>query len=162
MTIEKTLKITAPTDREIVVVRDFDAPRRLVFDCMTKPELLRRWMLGPPGWTMPVCEIDLRVGGAYRYVWHGENGEEMGMGGVYQEIAPPDRLVATELFDTEMFDAAGEPSLVTSELAEHGGRTTLTTTIRYPSKAVRDAMLATDMAAGMEAGYARLDALLAA
>lgn len=161
MTIEKTLKITAPTDREVVVVRDFDAPRRLVFDCMTKPELLRRWMLGPPGWTMPVCEIDLRVGGAYRYVWHGENGKEMGMGGVYQEIAPPDRLVATELFDTEMFDSAGEASLVTSELVEHGGRTTLTTAILYPSKAVRDAMLATDMAAGMEAGYARLDALLA-
>ncbi|MES2895644.1 MAG: SRPBCC family protein [Pseudomonadota bacterium] len=156
MTIEKTLEITAPTDREIVVVRDFNAPRRLVFDCMTKPELLRRWMLGPPGWTMPVCEIDLRVGGAYRYVWHGPNGEEMGMGGAYHEIAPPDRLVATELFD-----GADDPSLVTSELVEHGGRTTLTTTILYPSKAVRDAMLATDMAAGMEAGYARLDALLA-
>lgn len=154
--IEKTLEITAPTDREIVVVRDFDAPRRLVFDCMTKPELLRRWMLGPPGWTMPVCEIDLRVGGAYRYVWHGENGEEMGMGGVYQEIAAPERLIATELFD-----GAQDPSLVTSELVEHGARTTLTTTILYPSKAVRDAMLATDMAAGMEAGYARLDALLA-
>lgn len=156
MTIEKTLEITAPTDREIVVVRDFNAPRRLVFDCMTKPELLRRWMLGPPGWTMPVCEIDLRVGGAYRYVWHGPNGEEMGMRGAYHEIAPPDRLVATELFD-----GADDPSLVTSELVEHGGRTTLTTTILYPSKAVRDAMLATDMAAGMEAGYARLDALLA-
>lgn len=156
MTIEKTLEITAPTDREIVVVRDFNAPRRLVFDCMTKPELLRRWMLGPPGWTMPVCEIDLRVGGAYRYVWHGPNGEEMGMGGAYHEIAPPDHLVATELFD-----GADDPSLVTSELVEHGGRTTLTTTILYPSKAVRDAMLATDMAAGMEAGYARLDALLA-
>ncbi|MDP3749785.1 MAG: SRPBCC family protein [Phenylobacterium sp.] len=155
--MEKTLEITAPSDREIVVVRDFDAPRRLVFDCMTKPDLLRRWMLGPPGWTMPVCEIDLRVGGAYRYVWHGENGEEMGMGGVYQEVAPPDRLVATELFD-----GAEDPSLVTSELVEHGGRTTLTTSILYPSKAVRDAMLATDMAAGMEAGYARLDALLAA
>lgn len=156
MAIEFTLEVTAPTDREIVLARAFDAPRRLVFDCMTKPELLRRWMLGPPGWTMPVCEIDLRVGGAYRYVWHGENGEKMGMGGVYQEIAPPERVVATELFD-----GAGEASLVTSELVEHGGRTTLTTTILYPSKAVRDAMLATGMAAGMEAGYARLDALLA-
>jgi len=156
VTIEKTLEITAPSDREIVVVRDFDAPRRLVFDCMTKPELVRRWLLGPPGWTMPVCEIDLRLGGRYRYVWHGPNAEEMGMGGAYQEIAPPERLIATE-----MFDSAGEASLVTSELAEHGGRTTLTTTIFYPSKAVRDAMLATDMAAGMEASYARLDGLLA-
>src|SRR3990167_914847 len=144
MSMETTLEITAPSDREIVVVRDFDAPRRLVFDCMTRPELVRRWMLGPPGWTMPVCEIDLRVGGRYRYVWLGSDGEEMGMGGVYQQVAPPERLIATELFD-----GAEEASLVTSELTVRDGRTVLTTTILYPSKAARDTMLASGMAEGL-------------
>ncbi|MDP3855408.1 SRPBCC family protein [Phenylobacterium sp.] len=158
MTIEKTLEITAPGDREIVVVRDFDAPRRLVFDCMSKPELVRRWLLGPPGWTMPVCEIDFREGGRYRYVWSRANGEEMGMGGVHREIVTPERVVATQLF--EGAEPADE-SVVTSLLAERDGRTTLTTIVLYASKASRDGMLATDMAAGMEAGYARLDALLA-
>jgi len=157
--MEKTLEITAPSDREIVVVRDFDAPRRLVFDCMSKPELVRRWLLGPPGWTMPVCEIDFREGGRYRYVWSRANGEEMGMGGVHREIVAPERVVATQLF--EGAEPADE-SVVTSLLVEREDRTTLTTIVLYASKASRDAMLATDMAAGMEAGYARLDALLAA
>jgi len=159
VTMEKTLEITAPSDREIVVVRDFDAPRRLVFDCMSKPELVRRWLLGPPGWTMPVCEIDFREGGRYRYVWSRANGEEMGMGGVHREIVAPERVVATQLF--EGAEPADE-SVVTSLLVEREDRTTLTTIVLYASKASRDAMLATDMAAGMEAGYARLDALLAA
>ena len=91
------LQITTPSDREIAMTRVFDAPRRLVFDAFTKPELVKQWLLGPPGWTMPVCEIDLRVGGQYRYVWRREsNGKEMGMGGVYKEISPPERLVSTE------------------------------------------------------------------
>src|ERR1700740_2690854 len=93
------LTLTTPTEREIAMTRVFDAPRRLVFDAMTRPELVKRWLLGPPGWSMPVCEIDLRVGGTYRYVWRGADGTEMGMRGVYREIAPPERLVATESFD---------------------------------------------------------------
>jgi uncharacterized protein YndB with AHSA1/START domain len=87
-----TLKVTTPTDREIAMTRVFDAPRRLVFDALTKPELVKTWLLGPPGWSMPVCEIDLRVGGAYRFVWRGPDGTEMGMGGVNREIVVPEWL----------------------------------------------------------------------
>lgn len=152
------LSVTTPSDREIVVVRSFDAPRALVFDCMTRPELLKRWMLGPDGWTMPVCEIDLRVGGAYRYVWRNAEGHEMGMGGRHLEIDPPARLVSTEKFDGD--DAAGE-TIVTAELTEAGGRTTLTSTMRYPTPEARDMMLKSGMADGMEAGYARLEGVLA-
>src|SRR3989442_94476 len=79
-----TLKVTTPTDREIAMTRVFDAPRRLVFDALTKPELLNRWFFGPPGWSLVVCEIDLKVGGAYRFVWRGPDGTEMGMRGVYR------------------------------------------------------------------------------
>src|SRR5882757_3458873 len=93
------LEVTTPTDREIVMTRVFSAPRRLVFDALTKPELVRRWLLGPDGWSMPVCEIDLRVGGSLHYVWRHADGREMGMHGVFREIAQPDRFVHTEIFD---------------------------------------------------------------
>jgi len=94
-----TLQVSTRGDREIVMTRDFAAPRQLVFDAFTKPELVRRWLLGPPGWSMPVCEMDFRVGGSYRYVWRHEKGQEMGMGGVYREIVVPERIVSTEKFD---------------------------------------------------------------
>jgi uncharacterized protein YndB with AHSA1/START domain len=152
------LSITTPNDREIVVVRSFDAPRALVFDCMTKPDLVRRWMLGPDGWTMPVCEIDLRVGGAYRYVWRNAEGFEMGMGGRHLEIDPPGRLVSTEKFDGDQSEVE---TIVTAVLTEANGRTTLTSTMRYPSTEARDMMLKSGMAEGMEAGYVRLEAVLA-
>jgi len=112
------------------MTRVFDAPRRMVFDAFTKPELVKQWLLGPPGWTMPVCEIDLRVGGAYRYVWRNAKGKEMGMGGIYREIVPHERLVCTELFDQAWYP--GE-ALVTTTLVEQGGRTTLTSTMLYVS-----------------------------
>src|SRR3970040_1417373 len=100
MTNSGALKVTAHGDRQIVMTRGFDAPRTLVFDAHTKPEHVKRWLLGPPGWSMPVCEIDLRVGGKYRYVWRRDSdGKEMSMGGVFREIGPPERLVATERFD---------------------------------------------------------------
>ena len=92
----RKLKLTTRGDREIVMTRSFNATRILVFEAFTKPELVRQWLLGPPGWSMPVCEIDLRVGGHYRYVWRHENGNEMGMGGVFREIVVPERLVSTE------------------------------------------------------------------
>ena len=95
----RTLQVTTPSEREIAMTRVFDAPRRLVFDAWTRPELLKRWLGVRGGWSFAVCEVDLRVGGAYRFVWRGPNGKEMGMGGVYREIVPPERLVATELFD---------------------------------------------------------------
>jgi uncharacterized protein YndB with AHSA1/START domain len=88
------LRVTTPTDREIALIRVFDAPRSLVFDAITKPELMKRWYFGAPGWT--TCEGDLRVGGAYRCMWRNANGMEMGIGGVYLEIVPPERIVATE------------------------------------------------------------------
>src|SRR5438445_11159971 len=118
-----SLKITAPTDREIVMTRVFNAPRRLVFDALTKPELVKQWLLGPPGWTMPLCEIDLRVGGAYRYVCQrSSDGNKMGMGGVYREIVPQERLLCTALFDEAWYP--GE-SLITTTLIEQRGRPAL-------------------------------------
>src|SRR5258708_23569127 len=153
-----TLKLTTPIDREIAMTRVFDAPRRLVFDAFTKPELVKHWLLGPPGWTMPVCEIDLRVGGAYRYVWRNTNGKEMGMGGIYREIVPQERLVCTELFDDAWYP--GE-SLVTTTLTERGGRTTLTSTMLYVSQEARDGVLKSGMERGVVASYDRLEELLA-
>src|SRR5262245_49332205 len=94
-----TLQVTTPTEREIVMTRVFNASRGLVFDALTKPELIRRWLLGPDGWSMPVCEVDLRVGGSLRYVWRNAAGQEMGMRGVFREIVRPARLVHTEVFD---------------------------------------------------------------
>jgi uncharacterized protein YndB with AHSA1/START domain len=153
------LKITTPGDREIVMTRAFNAPRQLVWDAYTQPELVRRWLLGPPGWSMPVCEIDLRVGGGYRYVWrHDADGQQMGMRGVYREVAPPQRLVATEKFDESWYP--GE-ALDTTVLTEQGGRTTVTLTVRYESSEARDAVLKTPMAEGVSAGYDRLEELLA-
>ena len=152
------LEVTTPTDREIAMTRVFDAPRRLVYDAFTKPELVRRWLLGPDGWTMPVCEIDLRVGGRYRYVWRKAGVPDMGMGGVYREIVPPERIVATEAFDDPWYE--GE-ALDTTEFEEKSGRTTVTITMLLESKEVRDAILNSGMERGMAAGYDRLDEILA-
>jgi uncharacterized protein YndB with AHSA1/START domain len=151
------LTVDTPDDLKIVITRAFDASRDLVFDCLTKPDLVKRWMTGPPGWTMPVCEIDLRVGGKYRYVWRNTEGQDMGMGGIYREIAAPERLVSNELFDE---DWTGGETVATQTLAEHDGRTILTTSVVYSSTAARDAALKTGMTEGMEMGYANLDALL--
>lgn len=152
-----TLEVTTPSEREIVVTRSFDAPRRLVFDAHTKPDLVRRWLLGPPGWTMPVCEIDPRVGGAYRYVWRNAAGTDMGMGGVFREIVAPERLVATEAFDDSWYP--GE-ALDTTVLTEEGGTTRLTLTVLYESRAARDTALQSGMERGMVASYDRLEELL--
>src|SRR5262249_17199269 len=152
------LTITTSGDREIVLTRVFDAPRRLVFDAMTKPELVKRWLLGPPGWSMVVCDIDLRVGGAYRYVWRHVDGKEMGMGGIHREVVPPERIVCTQLFDDDWTGGEGGGTLV---LTERDGKTTLTNTILYSSKEARDNVLMTPMEQGMAAGYDRLAELLA-
>lgn len=156
--MNQTLNVTTPSDNEIRITRVLDAPRRLVFDCLSKPELVQQWLLGPPGWTMPVCEIDFRVGGRYRYVWRRENGIEMGMGGVFREIVPPERIVTKELFDE---DWTGGETTVTSTFVERAGKTTLTMAIVYSSKEARDGALKSGMTEGMSAGYAKLDALLA-
>jgi uncharacterized protein YndB with AHSA1/START domain len=152
------LKLTTSGDREVVLTRDFDAPRTLVFDAMTKPELLKRWLFGPPGWSMEVCEMDLRVGGAYRWVWRGPDGIVMGMGGVHREIVRPERIVSTQLFDE---DWTGGEAVGTLVLTERDGKTTLTNTILYASKEARDAVLKTPMEQGMAMGYDRLAEMLA-
>jgi uncharacterized protein YndB with AHSA1/START domain len=153
-----TLKVTTPSDREIVMTRVFNAPRRLVFDALNRPELLKRWFFGPPDWSLVVCEIDLKVGGAYRYVWRGPDGSEMGMGGVFREVLPPERIVCTQLFDE---DWTGGEAVGTLILTEQDGKTTLTNTVLYSSREVRDAVLKTPMEHGVAAGYDRLAELLA-
>jgi len=159
MTNAGTLNITTPTDREIAFTRVFDAPRELVFDAFTKPELLKRWMFGPDGWSLAVCEVDWQVGGKLRYVWRRDsNGTEMGMGGVVLEIVPPERLVATEKFDESWYPGEAVSTIV---LVEDGGKTTLTQTIRYESREARDAVLRSPMEEGVAAGYDRLEKLLA-
>jgi uncharacterized protein YndB with AHSA1/START domain len=144
-----------PTDREVVVTRVVDAPRRVVFDAWTNPKHVPRWLLGPPGWTMPVCEIDLRAGGTWRYVWRKGDGSEMAMGGSYREVVAPERLVSTESWGPEWPETVN-----TAEFAESEGQTTITLTITYPSKEARDAALRTGMKEGTDQSFTRLDDLV--
>ena len=158
MNNKETFKITPSGEQEILMTRVFDAPRNLIFDAFTKPDLVKRWLLGPPGWSMPVCEIDLKVGGAYRWVWRRDSdGTEMGMGGVYREIVRPERLVFTEKFDEAWYpgEAVGTLTLVEKE-----GKTTLTQAMRYESRQARDAVLESDMERGVAASYDRLEEIL--
>lgn len=148
--------VTTPTDREIVLTRAFDAPPRLVFAAWTKPELLTRWF-GANGWHLVVCEVDLRVGGAWRFVSRGPGGEQMGQGGVYRVVAPPERLVYTELFDDQSYP--GE-TLVSHEFRERDGATTLTSTLLFATPEGRDVVLRYPMARGVGEGFTRLDELL--
>jgi len=153
-----SFEVSLPSDREIRVTRDFDARRGLVFDAFTKPELVRRWLLGPPGWTMPLCEIDLRVGGAYRYIWRSEkDGSQMAVGGVFREVTPPERLAASEAFDDAWYP--GE-ALGTTVFLETRGITRTTITLLYESREARDTARRSGMEYGMAAGYDRLEALL--
>lgn len=152
------LDLALPNDRELEFTRMFNAPREMIWACNTKPDLVRRWLLGPPGWSMPVCEIDLRVGGRYRYVWRHEDGREMGMGGVYSEVSAPERLVSTEMFDDNW---TGGETLNTLVFSEVGARTVMTLNVRYATKETRDAAMQSGMMGGMEAGYSRLDDMLA-
>ncbi len=158
--MKTTFQVQPRGDREIVISRDFAAPRRLVWEAMTKPEFLRRWLFGPPGWEMTVCEDDLRVGGAFRWAWRGPNGEEMSMRGVNREIVPLERIVRTESFEFGC-PAQGGEQLATLVLTEHGTTTKLTLTVAYPSKEARDGALASGMEKGISVGYDRLDEILA-
>jgi uncharacterized protein YndB with AHSA1/START domain len=156
----ESFNVSTPTDCEILIARDFHAPRQLVFEAFTKPELVRRWLLGPDGWTMPVCEIDLRPGGAYRYVWRKDaTGTEMGMGGIFRAVVRPERLVATEKFDDAWYP--GE-AVDTTTFAEKAGVTEVRLTVLYESKEARDTATRSGMERGMVAGYDRLEQMLAA
>jgi uncharacterized protein YndB with AHSA1/START domain len=158
MTTAGTVRITTPTDREIAMTRVFDAPRALVFEAYTKPELLKRWLGAFGGWSLAVCEVDLRIGGTYRYEWRKANGINMGASGVYREVTPPERIVATERFDDEWYE--GE-AVATITFTERAGKTTLTHTMRYDSKQTRDAVLKSPMDTGVTASYDKLAELLA-
>ena len=157
MVYPDTFQLSLPSDREIQVTRNFDAPRQLVFDAFTKPDLVKRWLLGPPGWTMPVCEIDLKVGGRYRYVWSKPGVKDMGMGGAFREVAPLERLVATEKFDESWYP--GE-ALVTTVFLDNGAITKVTIGILYQSKEARDTANRSGMEHGIAASYNRLEELL--
>ena len=153
----KTLDIFAQGELEVVMKRTFSAPRPLVFTAWTTPAYLKKWLLGPPGWVMTVCDVDLRVGGSYRYVWYNERKGEMGMGGVYREVQAPERLVATECFDQPWY--SGE-AVSTAVFIEQNGQTVVTSTMRYASAEARDGILASNMESGVAASYDRLEALL--
>jgi uncharacterized protein YndB with AHSA1/START domain len=156
MTATGELTVTTPTERELVMTRVFDAPRPLVFDALTRPELLRRWY-GPPGWTVLVCEIDLRVGGGFRFVTRNPAGKEIGQRGVYREIVAPERLVNTE----EWEDWNPGELLVTTLLSEQGGKTTFTARLLFPSREVRDLLVKSGMTTGAAETYDKLAELLA-
>ena len=148
-----SFKVTTPSDREIVMTRLFDAPRHLVFEAMSKPEHVRRWWgLLDERYSVPVCEIDLRVGGAWRFISRGPRGEA-GFHGVYREIAAPERLVFTEIFDP----FPDVESVVTSVLTEEDGKTRFTVTCLYPSREVRDMVIGTGMAGGAAISYDHLE-----
>ena len=164
MHLEKA-QVALPSDTEVVVARSFNAQRALVWEAYTKPELVQRWLLGPPGWSMPVCEMDVRVGGKFRWVWRSvEDGSQFGFHGVFREVEAPAKIVHTEAYDPGDIGGnmgeAGE-ALVTLTLAERGGITTMTTRVDYGSKEARDAAVSTGMTDGMELSYQNLDALLA-
>ena len=153
----EALKATMPSDTEIVVTRTFNAPARLVWDAHTKPELIKRWLLGPDGWSMPKCDVDFRVGGDYLYGWRNISNPDQyfEIGGTYKEIAPYSSITHSERFNGAETDCV-------MHLDEANGKTTMTLTIDYGSKANRDAAFATGMTKGMEASYARLDEMAAA
>lgn len=146
------LTVTTPSDREIVISRIFDAPRALVFDAYTNPEHLPHWLLGPPGWTMPICEIDLRPGGTWHFGWRHSDGTQMEMRGTYKEVTPPERIVFTESWGGDW------PEILNTQIfSEENGKTTVVCTLFYPSKEARDAALKTGMKEGMALSFKRLD-----
>lgn len=151
-----TIQVTTPSDREVRVTRKFDAPAPLVFDAHTKPEIVKRWLLGPPGWSMPVCEIDLSVGGRYRYVWRNDtDGREFGIQGQFLEITSPERIVTVETMD----GMPGETT-VTTTFEDNGPETHFTISMVFDSKQTRDAALETGMTDGMAMSYDRLQDLI--
>lgn len=144
-------------DKELLIVRAFNAPMGLVFDAYTQPRLLKRWLLGPPGWTMVQCEVDLKVGGSYRYVLQDPQGNTMGWGGKFLEVDEPNRYVHTELFDQ---DWTGGETTITVEFVEVDGVTTVTQTVVYSSGEAREMALKTPMEDGMAESLNNLDAVL--
>jgi len=150
-----TTTYATPNDRDVVITRVLNARRAVVFDVWTNPRHVPNWLTGPDGWSMPICEIDLRPGGRWRFVYRKESGEEMTLGGVYREVVAPERVVFTDSWGPEWPETVN-----TLVLTESGGQTTATYTITYASAEVRDAALKTGMKDGMEQSFARLDTIV--
>jgi uncharacterized protein YndB with AHSA1/START domain len=146
---------STPSDREVAWTRSFAAPRERVFRAFTEPEHVQRWLLGPDGWTMPVCEMDLRVGGGWRCVWRNGDGDEFELQGVFREIERPARIVYTESM------MGSSEALQTIVLTEEGGITTMVSSLLYGSRAERDAAIATGMEKGASQSYDRLAEIVA-
>jgi uncharacterized protein YndB with AHSA1/START domain len=169
--MKHTLNVSTPSDLEIVMTRVFDAPRHLVWRAMSTPELVRRWMFTPPGWAGAECEMDVRVGGKFRWAWNGPDGQlALTISGEHREVNPPARIVHTEYM--QMGPGAGGPGsnsesaepwelVATMELIDQGGKTQLRMTLLFPSKQARDVALASGMEHGVSAGYDQLDGILA-
>lgn len=160
----KPAEASLPSDTEVLVTRSFDAPVGLVWRAYVEPDLMRRWCSGLPGWSMPVCEMDIRVGGRYRWRWRSDdNAQEFGFTGEVLDVVPHARLVHTQVYDPGDlgFSMGAEASIVTVTFQEVGGMTHVATTIRYASKADRDEAFATGMADGMEMSYQQLEGVLA-
>jgi uncharacterized protein YndB with AHSA1/START domain len=159
------LEVTLPSDREVRVTRDFKAPRKLVWQAHTDPKLFQRWIGGYPGWSMPVCEMDARVGGKYRWRWRTDDGsQEFGFFGEFREVEAPARMVQAEYYDPGTMGGAmdaSSPTINRTTFTEKDGVTTLVTLIEYVSKEARDAAISTGMTDGMEVSYGRLDKLVA-
>ena len=162
-TMNSTAQVSLPSDTEVRVVRDFKAPRTLLWDAHTRTELFTRWIGGYPGWTMPVCEMDVRVGGKYQWRWRDEEGKEFGFHGEFREVDAPEKLVSEEYFDPGSFgsEMSTNPTINRTTFEEKNGITTVVVLVKYDSKESRDAAIATGMTDGMEVSFARLDALVA-
>jgi uncharacterized protein YndB with AHSA1/START domain len=161
-TMEKA-QVTLPSDREVKVTRSFRAARPLVYRAYTEPALVQRWLVGYPGWSMPVCEMDVRVGGRYRWRWRSDtDASEFGFAGTFREVEPPVRLAHTQTYDPGNvgYQHPQSEALVTVTFAEDGDVTTVTTLIDFGSMEARDAAVATGMTDGMEHNYQHLEELL--
>ena len=153
-----TLDVTTPGEREIVMTRRLKAPRALIFDAFTKPELIRRWLLGPDGWIMSVCDVDLKPEGTFHYVWSStSDGKEFGIHGTYREIAQPERIVHAENFDQSWYPG---DCIVTTTFEEREGATTVTMTMSFDSPEIRDQALESGMEKGVAASFDRLEGML--
>ena len=158
-------EVSTPSDREVLIKRTFDAPVDLVWQAYTEPALLRRWLTAMPGWSMPVCEMSTQVGGKYRWRWRDDgNGHEFGFTGEMLEVALHSKIVHTQIYDPgdgEFGSMGDEPSIITVTFNETNGITNVATSIKFASKADRDAAISTGMTDGVEMSYKQLDAVLA-
>jgi uncharacterized protein YndB with AHSA1/START domain len=158
-------QVALPSDTEVRVTRDFRASRDLVWQAHTDPKLVRRWILGPPGWSMPVCEMDVRTGGAYLWRWRSdESGKMFGFHGDYREVDMPAKILNAEYYDPGDLGGAmdtSQPAIIDTRFTERDGITSLVMVMEFASKAIRDATVSTGMTDGMEMGYQLLDKLFA-